>query len=219
MFTGLIEEQGRLVSLSPAGGEARLRVEASFAPELARGDSVSIDGVCVTAVELLGSIFEADVVETTLAKTTLGRMRRGERVNLERALEVGGRIGGHFVTGHVDGVGEILRVETRGAGRDLLLGIPAELGRYVAPRGSIAIDGVSLTVASFEANRVGVALIPETLTSTKAGGYRPGAAVNIEVDLLARYVESLGRGASDDRESGREGITLERLRELGFLGR
>lgn len=219
MFTGLIEEQGRVAIMSASADGARLGVESSLTSRLERGDSVAVDGVCVTVVGRAGALFEADIVARTLAATTLGNLRRGDVVNLERALSLGDRLGGHFVTGHVDGVGEVVATEQHGAGREVLVRIPSSLRRFVAARGSVAIDGISLTVASIENDAIRIALIPETLSATKAGRYASGTAVNVEVDVLARYIDALARGSESEDENAGSGITLEKLKELGFLGR
>ena len=219
MFTGLIEEQGRVAIMSSGAHGARLGVESPLASRLERGDSVAVDGVCVTVAGRTGALFEADVVATTLAATTLGNLRAGDAVNLERALSLGDRLGGHFVTGHVDGVGEIVATERQGAGREVLVRIPSSLKRFAAARGSVAIDGVSLTVVSVERDAIRIALIPETLRATKAGGYLPGTVVNVEVDVLARYIDALAREPVGDDGNAGSGITLQKLKELGFLGR
>ncbi len=224
MFTGLVETRGRLLALRRSGDGARLRVSAPFAGELERGDSVAVNGICLTVVALFEGGFEADAVERTLSLTTLGSLPRGSEVNLERALSLGDRLGGHMVTGHIDGVAAVAAVRPGAPGRDVVFELPRDLMRHVAEKGSIAIDGISLTVASVQATRVTVSLIPETLAATVAGGYRPGLRVNVETDVAAKYQEALlrdrgGDGAeADDHDGGRRdaGITLERLRELGF---
>ena len=180
-----------------------------------------MDGVCLTVVDVRGSDFEVDAAERTMETTTLGRAAVGRRVNLERAARVGDRLGGHIVTGHIDGVATIVAVERTSTGRDLVIEIPAGLARYVAPRGSIAVDGVSLTIADVRGTRLSVSLIPETLVATTASAYRVGTAVNIEADVLAKYQESLAAGravADPEAASPREGgLTVERLRKLGFM--
>jgi riboflavin synthase len=166
-------------------------------------------------------VFEVDVGERTAATTTLGGARAGASVNLERALRLGDRLGGHVVTGHVDGVGRVVAVERTPNGADVTIEAPPSTAGHLAPRGSIAVDGVSLTVAAVDGARFTVSLIPETLARTAAGDYRPGTPVNIETDVLAKYQESVVRsrgGRHDDAEdaAGRGGLTLERLKELGF---
>jgi riboflavin synthase len=224
MFTGLIEDTGRVRGLRAVTDGARLTVETRLADELARGDSVSVNGVCLTVVVAAGGRFEADVVAETLRASTLGTLRPGAAVNLERALVLGDRIGGHVVTGHVDGVATVKDRRERGSGVELTLEMPEELVPEVVSKGSVAVDGTSLTVASSVGNRVTLALIPETLARTIARGYRAGTRVNVETDILAKHVRKLLTNASDDERedrvepdgAGRRGLTLERLRKLGF---
>ena len=221
MFTGLVECKGRVVWTRRVAGGALVRIGAPFASELERGESVSVSGVCQTVVRSDSTGFEVDAVSQTLALTTIGSLRSGDEVNLERALRLGDRLGGHMVAGHVDGVARVLELRPGRDGTRLTLELPAELLRHIVPRGSIAVDGVSLTVAEVEGVRVTVALIPETLRTTLAGTYRPGAKVNVETDLLAKHqeklLESLGETASPpDSDKNAGGLTEKRLRELGF---
>lgn len=221
MFTGLIEARGRVARAGRRGRAGRLAIEAPFASEVSRGESVAVDGVCLTVASGHREAFEVDVGERTMATTTLGGARAGATVNLERALRLGDRLGGHVVTGHVDGVGLVVAVERTPNGVDVTIEVPAPLEGHLAPRGSIAVDGVSLTVAAVDGPRFTVSLIPETLARTGSGGYRPGTRVNIETDVLAKYQESVARsrvGRQNDAEgaAGGEGLTLERLKELGF---
>jgi riboflavin synthase len=182
MFTGLVEQMGEVQS---AG--TRLSVRTPLAAELARGDSIAVNGVCLTAVDITGDAFEADVMEETLARSTLGRLAEGERVNLELALRLGDRLGGHFVQGHVDATGRILEIEVREHSRVLLIGAPPEIMRFIVEKGSIAVDGVSLTVAQVDGKGFTVSLIPETLERTTLGSAVEGDPVNLEVDMLAKY--------------------------------
>jgi riboflavin synthase len=192
VFTGLVEGMGRVTSVVPAEGLTRLTLETPFpGAELAHGESVAVDGVCLTASALSASGFSVDAVAETLRRTTLGTLRPGDAVNLERALRVGDRLGGHLVQGHVDGTAEILEFDRRGGDVRLSVALPAALRPYVAFKGSIALSGVSLTVAGLEADSFWVALIPETLTRTTLGRLAPGDRVNVEVDLVARYLEGL----------------------------
>ncbi len=191
MFTGIVAELGSVQGIERGEGGARLRVGASFAGELAAGDSVAVNGACLTAVALGKGWFEADAMNQTLSLTTLGDLAPGDPVNLEPALRAGDPLGGHMVQGHVDGVGVIRDVTQDGIARRVRVEVPAELRRYVAERGSIAIDGVSLTVAARDAETLEVSLIPETLSQTTLGDAHPGARVNLEVDVIARYAERL----------------------------
>lgn len=216
MFTGIVEAIGRVESVRRTRSGASVSIAAPFARHLARGESVAVSGVCLTVVRADSRRFRADAVKRTLDTTCMGRVAAGARVNLERAVEVGQRLGGHLVSGHVDGVARVTAVRPEGLGRDIVVELPAGLMRHVAERGSIAIDGVSLTVGRVEGNLVTVSLIPETLKATLAGGYRSGTRVNVETDLLAKYQES--SSAQDDAtKAARQGITLERLRDLGYL--
>lgn len=192
MFTGLVEGMGRVGAVAPGHGLTRLTLETPFpAGELALGESVAVDGVCLTATSLLAGGFSVDAVAETLRLTTLGRLRPGDPVNLERALRVGDRLGGHLVQGHVDGTAEVLRVTRDGGDVRLRVALPGALRPYVAHKGSIALSGVSLTVAAVDSAGFEVALIPETLSRTTLGRLGPGDRVNVEVDLVARYLEGL----------------------------
>jgi riboflavin synthase len=180
----LVEEVGRVVEATPT----RLGVEARLVTQGAKlGDSIAVGGVCLTVVELDDAVFAADVMEETLRRTTLGGLAPGHPVNLERALRADGRFGGHIVQGHVDGVAAVAARE----GGDLAFALPSGLGRYVAPKGSVAIDGVSLTVVAAEGDMFTVSLIPATLASTTLGGLKVGDTVNVELDVVAKYVERL----------------------------
>lgn len=194
MFTGLIEETGVLLEARAFAGGRRLRVEApGIAAMLQTGDSVACHGVCLTAeaIDARAGAFTAAAVEETLRRTTAGEWRRGTRLHLERALRADGRLGGHIVQGHVDGLGRVLSAERRGGGRRITLRLPAELARYIVAKGSLAVDGVSLTVGARRGAVCELHLIPETLARTELGRLRPGARVNLEVDILAKYAESL----------------------------
>ena len=192
MFTGLIEELGTLMGIETRPSGRRLRVRApSVAADTRVGDSIALNGCCLTAVERDADSFTVEVVPETLDRTTLGEWRDGEAVNLERSLRLDQRLGGHLVQGHVDGVGVVSAVAREGEGVRLTLAIPEGLARFVAEKGSLAADGVSLTVARATATGCEIALIPHTLRHTTAGGYTPGRRVNLEVDLIARYLARL----------------------------
>jgi riboflavin synthase len=191
VFTGLIEEVGAVVEVEKRPDGARLSVRTGFT-DLRRGASVCIDGACLTAVDLSEGRFSADVSAETLARTTIGALRSGDRVNLERPMALGGRLGGHLVLGHVDGVGELVGRERVGEGVRIELRVPEGLSRYVVEKGSIALDGISLTVNEVhDPDRIVLFLIPETLRATTWGDKRPGAKVNVEVDILAKHVARL----------------------------
>jgi riboflavin synthase len=185
VFTGLVREVGRVVEVD--GG--RLVVEA--AQEAGLGDSIAIDGVCLTVVSAEGGRLAFDVVPETLARTALGRLEPGSGVNVEPSLRAGDALGGHYVQGHVDGVGTVRSVEPEGDGRRVWFDAPAEVLRYVVEKGSIAVQGTSLTVAGLDDGGFAVALIPHTLEATTLGGLKPGDRVNLETDVLAKYVEKL----------------------------
>lgn len=192
MFTGLIEELGTLtrIEMRPAG--RRMGVRAPLVAADARiGDSIALNGCCLTVVERSDGGFAVDVVPETLRRTTLGEWQEGDAVNLERSLKLDQRLGGHLVQGHVDGVGTVRAVAIEGEGARITLDVPAELARFVAEKGSLAVDGTSLTVARGFAAGCEIALIPHTLRHTTAGRYAPGHRVNLEVDLVARYLARL----------------------------
>ncbi len=191
MFTGIIKEIGRVEAVDSGGGGARFRLGASFASGLSEGDSVAVEGVCLTASALGGDWFEADAMYQTLALTTLGALVTGSPVNLEPALRAGDPLGGHIVQGHVDGVGTLIEVNEDGFARRLRFELPRELLPYVIERGSVTLGGVSLTVAALTDDGVDVSLIPETLQRTTLGGASAGAKLNVEIDPIARYVERL----------------------------
>jgi riboflavin synthase len=188
MFTGIIAELGEVASIDSGANGARIRVRTALASELGEGDSISVNGACLTAASADGASFEADVMQQTLSLTTLGELAEGDPVNLELALRASDRLGGHIVQGHVDGTGTIASVEEDGFSRRLRIALPEELLGYVVEHGSVAIDGVSLTVSGLGEDWLEVALIPETLERTTLGGARPGDRVNVECDVLARYV-------------------------------
>jgi riboflavin synthase len=192
MFTGLVAASGTVASVEPAGDGSRLTIDAgALAAELADGDSVAVNGVCLTATTIAGERFTADVVAETLRRCSLGPLREGDAVNLELPLRASDRLGGHVVQGHVDGIGTVAAVESQGLGRRIRIDASADLLRYVVEKGSIAVDGVSLTVAEVDRKGFAVALIPETLDHTTLGAAAPGRTVNLEVDVLAKYVEKL----------------------------
>lgn len=192
MFTGIVEEIGEIVDVAESGGVLALTVHGpAVAADAGIGDSIAVSGVCLTVTGTEVSTFRVDVVPETLRRTSLAGVERGTRVNLERALPAGGRFGGHVVQGHVDGVATVLDRAPSGSSDEVGFSLPDELARYVVAKGSIAVDGVSLTVARLEPDRFTVALIPTTLAGTTLGARRPGDLVNLEVDVLAKYVERI----------------------------
>ena len=196
MFTGIVEEVGRVAEVARTGATAVLQVSCREVVDgAAPGDSVSVNGCCVTVTRLTGDGFAADLMGETLARTALGDLAVGQAVNLERALAAGGRFGGHLVQGHIDAVGEVTAVERRPGETALTVALPPALAAYVVEKGSIAVDGVSLTVAAVDDGAFSVALVPHTLAATTLGGLRPGDRVNLEVDVVAKYVERMLRAA------------------------
>jgi len=192
MFTGLIEEMGTLTRIESRPQGRRLRVRAPIVVADARiGDSIALNGCCLTVVERDAESFGVEAVPETLERTTLGEWQEGDAVNLERALRLDQRLGGHLVQGHVDGVGVVRAVALEGEGKRITIAVPEALARFVAEKGSLAVDGVSLTVARGLSSGCEIALIPHTLRHTTAGRYAPGHRVNLEVDLVARYLARL----------------------------
>jgi riboflavin synthase len=191
MFTGIVRELGRVESIERSDAGARLRVGAALVSELDEGESVSVAGACLTVADREEDSFAADVMNQTLQLTTLGELEAGGAVNLEPALRAGQPLGGHLVQGHVDAVAAVSATEPDGIARRVRIELPAELSRYVVDHGSIAIDGVSLTVAALDGGEIEVSLIPETLERTTLGSLAVGDRVNVEVDQIARYAERL----------------------------
>jgi riboflavin synthase len=192
MFTGLVADVGSVIAIEHSGDGVRLAIEANgLISELHEGDSIAVNGVCLTAVEVAEHHFTADVMNETLARSSLQEVAIGSPVNLELPLRATDRLGGHVVQGHVDGVGSVRELADDGFARRLRVAAPAEVLRYVVEKGSIAVDGVSLTVAEIDDGSFTVSLIPETLQRTNLGSARGGTPVNLEVDVLAKYVEKL----------------------------
>ena len=191
MFTGLVADLGTVADVDATGDGVRLSVASRLAEELSVGDSVAVNGVCLTATTVADGAFTADVMHETLRRSSLAEVAAGGRVNLELPLRAQDRLGGHVVQGHVDGLGSVISVEDDGFARVVTIAAPSDLLRYVVEKGSIAVDGVSLTVASVTPDTFSVSLIPETLERTNFGAAIPGTPVNLEVDVLAKYVEKL----------------------------
>ncbi len=213
MFTGIIEELGTVEALVARPAGARLKVRcATVTQDMTVGASIAVNGVCLTAVEPRPDSFTADLAPETLRRSNLGELRAGSRVNLERPLSPSGRLSGHIVQGHVDATGEFLSLDSLGEENWWLrVRVPAELDSYLAYKGSIAIDGISLTIADLKNDVVSVTIIPHTWRNTTLSGYAPGARVNIECDILAKHVAKLL-----GKLEMKEGLTVEKLRENGF---
>jgi riboflavin synthase len=214
MFTGLVSDMGGVERILPRQGGARLALRPRQLPvdELVLGESIACSGICLTVVERGGGVVSFDAVPETLSRTTLGTWRPGTLVNLERALALGERLGGHLVQGHVDAVGEVLARAAEGQGARLTVSLPPSIAPLVAEKGSIAVDGVSLTVASAARDRFEIALIPETLARTTLGAAAPGTKVNLEADVVARHVARL------HELSAGPGVTGEALARWGYGG-
>ena len=213
MFTGLVEELGVIDSIAPRAAGARLTVRCEKVLEDSReGSSIAVNGVCLTAVDLRPNSFAADVAPETLRRSNLGDLAAGSMVNLERPLSAGGRLGGHIMQGHVDGTGEFLSMEEIGDGNWWLsIRAPAELDAYLVFKGSIAIDGISLTVAALEGEVVSVTIVPHTYQNTTLRGYQSGARLNLECDIIAKYVAKLL--GKVERPSA---LTVGKLKEMGY---
>lgn len=212
MFTGLVEDTGAIAGVSPEGGGKRLRLRTALPlGEVAIGDSIACNGVCLTVERVSGDVFEVVAGRETLAVTTVGGWKTGDAIHMERALAVGQRLGGHLVQGHVDGMGRVLRSEAAGESWILWIDAGDALGRYIASKGSICIDGVSLTVNEVAGTTFRVNLVPHTTRVTHLARLSPGDAVNLEVDVLARYVERMLSFVG-----GGSGLTLDKLKEHGF---
>jgi riboflavin synthase len=191
VFTGLIEDVGQVESVERSADGARLRIASTLVAEISLGDSIAVNGCCLTATTVEGGGFEIEAMNQTLEVTALGAVERGAHVNLELAMRAGDRLGGHIVQGHVDGIGTVASVEDDGFARRLRVELPPELLRYVIDKGSITLSGVSLTVAELGDSWAEVSLIPETLERTNLGEVAPGDRINVECDVIAKYVERL----------------------------
>lgn len=193
MFTGIVESVGNVARVETRADGLRLWIEASALPvaEIALGDSICVDGACLTVAEKQGRRLCFDLSGETLARTRFGEVREGQQVNLEQALRMCDRLGGHLVTGHVDGIGTVLSLTASGEVRELRVRVPEMLAKYLAEKGSVTLDGVSLTVNAVDGRDIGLTLIPHTLSATNLGRLAPGGRVHLEVDILARYVARL----------------------------
>lgn len=213
MFTGIIEDLGKIERIHKSEGGLRLHiVSTQLSPNREPGSSISVNGACLTVVDVEGDCMDFDISEETLHRTTLGKLAVGDRVNLESPLKAGGGFEGHIVQGHIDGTGEVVDIKRSGEHHLFIIEIPSDMTRYVVEKGSIAVDGISLTVASIDDSRCEFAIIPHTCRNTNLQFLKAGSPVNIEIDILAKYVENL-------LSSGGEGttITREMLSEYGFI--
>ncbi len=220
MFTGIIEAIGSIRALTPKGGDVRVYVETGKLDlaDVKLGDSIAVNGVCLTAVELPGDGFWADVSRETLARTAFIDFKAGSKVNLEKALTPTSRLGGHLVSGHIDGVGEIVSMAENARAWQFTIRAPRELAKYIAHKGSITLDGTSLTVNAVNGAEFELTIVPHTLAETIMLDYRPGRQVNLEVDLLARYLERLLLG-DKAAEPAASGLTASFLAEHGYLNK
>ncbi len=221
MFTGIIEGLGTISAIRPAGQGRRLTVEADFNLDQTKiGDSIAVNGACLTVVKIDGKRFETDLSPETLAASTFGKAKLGDRVNLERAMRLADRIDGHLVSGHIDGIGIIKKREKIGNAIMLTIEVPEAVSRYMIHKGSVAVDGISLTINACEPKSFSVQIIPHTAGVTTIGMKRNGDPLNIETDMVGKYVESFVRGASAhkrEKTSQASGIDLEFLAKSGFL--
>jgi riboflavin synthase len=221
MFTGIIQSMGSIAALQRRDGDLRITIDSGTLPllDVTRGDSIAVSGVCLTVVELGSDGFAADVSGETLKRTVLGRLAVNDAVNLEKALTLETRLGGHLVSGHVDGIGRVLSRRADSRSVQFAVQAPDELARYIATKGSICVDGVSLTVNGVRGAAFDLNIVPHTLAQTTLGEYRPGREVNLEVDLIARYLERLLQGDRAARPDAGGELSREVLEASGFTGR
>ncbi|GBE58216.1 riboflavin synthase [bacterium BMS3Abin01] len=217
MFTGIVEEMGTLASLEMKADSGIITIEADRVLEDAQlGDSIAVNGVCLTAREFGRNSFSADVMPETIRKTNLGNLKRGGRVNLERALTLSARLGGHLMLGHVDATGKVVRIQPEGNAVLFTITSPEEISRYLLAQGSVGVDGISLTIARLVEGGFTISLIPHTLEVTTLGQNGVGYEVNLEADVMGKYVEKIVRGGLPGGQ-GEGGLTLEKLAEEGFI--
>jgi riboflavin synthase len=214
LFTGIIEELGKTASFAPHAGGAKIRISArTVTGGTSDGDSIAVNGVCLTALEVLPEGFSADVSQETLDRSTLGRLKIGSAVNLERAVTPSTRLGGHIVQGHVDGRGEFLSAVRNGDFRTVRIGYPLDMGQYFVYKGSVSVEGISLTVAKLTDAYFEIAVIPKTWELTNLSTLEPGDAVNLEADVIAKYVERIMTYG----KKGPDSVTMEMLKDAGFV--
>ena len=213
MFTGIIEELGTVGQMDRRPDSIKLSIQARKVLEGTQlGDSIAVNGVCLTVTSMTDSSFTADVMHETMRRSSLSDIKSGSKVNLERAMQVGGRLGGHIVSGHIDGVGHIARIASDGIARVITISIPKDMEPFIVEKGSIAIDGISLTVVSVGNSQFSVSIIPHTMAHTTLIDKHPGAVVNLETDVIGKYVHSFTTAHTGKRS----GITMETLLENGF---
>lgn len=213
MFTGIIEELGTVGQMDRRPDSIKLTIQARKVLEGTQlGDSIAVNGVCLTVTSMTDSSFAADVMHETMRRSSLSDIKSGSKVNLERAMQVGGRLGGHIVSGHIDGVGHIARIAADGIARVITISIPKDMEPFIVEKGSIAIDGISLTVVSVGNSQFSVSIIPHTMANTTLIDKHPGAVVNLETDVIGKYVHSFTTAHTGKRS----GITMETLLENGF---
>jgi riboflavin synthase len=218
MFTGIIEETGKVIRIRPSGHSIILTIQAALVLEgLNLGESIAVDGACLTVTETGSNSFSADVSPETLEKTIIGNYRKGDAVNLERALQFSGRLGGHLVSGHIDGKGKVVSVTRREKICELTIGVSGYIAGYLISKGSVAINGVSLTVNNPSGDRFDVTVIPHSLTRTNISVLKPGDEINIECDMIAKYVEKLLGLKNENSGAENERLNLDFLKEHGFI--
>lgn len=219
MFTGIIESVGHVQQITPRSGDVRLTIATAKLDlrDVKLGDSIATNGICLTVIELTGQGFVADVSNETLRRTSLGTWKVGSQVNLEKALMPTSRLGGHIVSGHVDGLGEIVSFKPDARSLQYQVKAPDELAKYISEKGSITVDGISLTVNAIDGAIFSLNIVPHTVQETNVGTWKVGSIVNLEVDLLARYLERLLLGEKAAQSSTKQDISLEFLAKHGFL--
>lgn len=221
MFTGIIQATGTIADLQEKGGDIAMAVNTGKLElsDVELGDSIAVNGVCLTVVEMTESSFTADVSRETLSLTSLAEISTGSKVNLEKALTLQTRLGGHLVSGHVDGLGEVLARKNDGRSEHFTIKVPDDLAKYIAAKGSITIDGVSLTVNRVDGSNFEINIVPHTLQETIIEQYQPGTKINLEVDVVARYLERLIQGGTQPASMSSSAITELFLYENGFAGK
>ena len=220
MFTGIIQAIGSVAAMQDKGGDMRLTLKTGKLDmsDVELGDSIAVNGVCLTVIDMTADSFAADVSGETLRLTSLGKLKQGSQVNLEKALTLSTRLGGHMVSGHVDALGKVLERKDDARSIWFLVEAPENLAKYIVHKGSITVDGTSLTVNAVNGNQFELNIVPHTLQETIMGGYMPGTEVNLEVDIIGRYLERLLLGEkAADKETSHQGVDMEMLQKAGFV--